>query len=369
MKAVVSLLTIAGLLLTGVAAQSTDTEPPSVVVDRVASQVVEEVDSYVARVEATTTVELLARVTGYLEVQNFTEGGFVKKGDLLYQIEKAPYEAAVAKAKAELEGAEATEKNGELYLERQQQLLKQGDVPQATVDEATAELGADRAATNQAKADLQTAQINLGYTDIVSPMDGRIGISAIDVGNVVGPSDGVLATINSVDPIYVVFFISEQALLEERRKGLIKENTSSLKARITLADGEVYSETGTVEYVDIEVQESTDTVKLRASFPNPAALLLPGQFVNVSLEDPQAKAVVTVPQTALQLDNKGHFVFVVDDKDTAQRRDVTLGRQTPGAWVVEKGLTAGEQVIVQGLQKVHAGAKVKPIEGTAQSDG
>ena len=371
MKASLLLLTLVfwWCVQTPAAAQSDETTVPGVVVDTVDSRVIETVDSYIARVEAITTVELQARVTGFLEKRNFVEGGFVKNGELLYQIEKAPYEAAVAKAKAELEGAQATEKNGELYLERQKLLLKQGDVPQATVDVATAELGADRAATNQAKADLQTAQINLGYTDIYSPLDGRIGISAIDVGNVVGPSNGILATINSVDPIYVVFYVSEQALLEERRKGLITGSTSSLKAKVTLADGEAFDQTGTVEYVDIEVQESTDTIELRASFPNPDAVLLPGQFVSVALEDPTAKPVITVPQAAIQLDNKGHFVFVVDEKDTVQRRDVTLGEQIPGAWIVQKGLSVGEQVVVQGLQKIHAGAKVNPVDAATQSDG
>jgi membrane fusion protein (multidrug efflux system) len=356
---------VLGLSSVGLA-QSAKTNVPSVVVAKVERRDVDNLDEYVARVSAVTTVNLQARVTGFLEKRNFTEGGFVKKGDLLYQIEKASYAASVAKSKADVEGAQATEKNAELYLERQKKLLTQGDVPQATVDSATAALGADKAATNKAKADLDSATIDLGYTDIFSPLDGRIGISAVDVGNVVGPESGTLATINSVDPIHVVFYISEPALLDERRQGLISKNSSTLTATITLADGKKYPSTGTVEYVDIEVQEATDTIELRASFPNPDGVLLPGQFVTVGLTNPDAKAAVTVPQTALQLDKDGHFVFMVDDKNTVQRRNVKLGKQIAGSWQVESGLKEGERVIVQGLQKVHEGVEVKPVGGQSQ---
>ena len=349
-------------------AQAQEKTAPSVVVATVEEKVAEAGRSYVARVSAITTVNLQARVTGFLEKQNFEDGSFVKAGDLLYQIEKAPYQASVAQAKADVEGAEATQKNAELYLERQKVLHKQGDVPQSTVDAAVAALGVDQAATAKAKAELQAAQIDLNYTDIFSPLDGRIGISAIDTGNVVGPDSGVLATINSVDPVHVVFFISEIELLDEQRKGLIAGNTSSLSARITLADGKYYGEVGAVSYVDIVVQQATDTIKLRATFANPDAVLIPGQFVTIQLEDPSAKPIITVPQAALQLDNEGHFVFVVDDKDVAERRDVTLGAQLAGNWIIEKGLKAGEKVIVEGLQKVHEGGKVKPhaVEGQKQ---
>ncbi len=371
-RTAIGMVSGAVMLLIGsgqVLGQAQQNNVPSVVVAKVADKVVDGGDSYVARVSAITTVNLQARVTGILEKQNFEEGGFVKKGDLLYQIEKAPFQASVAESKADVEGAQATEKNAELYLQRQKTLHQQGDVPQATVDSATAALGADRAATDKAKAELESAQINLGYTDIYSPLDGRIGISAIDVGNLVGPDSGVLATINSVDPIHVIFFISEKELLDERRKGLISENTSTLRARITLADGKLYPQTGTVSYVDIEVQQSTDTIELRATFSNPDAVLIPGQFVTIQLEDPNAKPVITVPQTALQLDKDGHFVFVVDDKDIAERRNVTLGAQLAGSWVVKQGLSTGERVIVQGLQKVHQGGQVKPVEGEGQSQG
>ncbi len=354
---------------TGAHAQTGGGDIPSVVVTKVESRVVQAGDGYVARVEAITTVDLQARVTGFLEQRNFTEGDFVRKGDLLYQIEKASYVASVAQYQAAVEGAEATQKNAELYLERQRILLRQGDVPQATVDEAVATLGADRAATDVARAELQAAQIDLGYTDIYSPIDGRIGISAVDVGNVVSSTTGVLATITSVDPIYVVFYISEKKLLEERRQGLITGSGSTLTARVTLADGEAYPQAGTVVYVDTEIQKSTDTILLRASFPNPDSVLIPGQFVTIDLENPDTRPVITVPQTALQLDREGHFVFIVDADDTIERRNVTLGRQISGAWEVDRGLSDGELVVIQGLQKVHQGGKVNPVVDEGSDKG
>ncbi|MCY6383769.1 efflux RND transporter periplasmic adaptor subunit [Hoeflea prorocentri] len=341
---------------------------PSVVIATVKGTIVSQIESYVARVAAINTVNVEARVTGYLETRNFTEGSFVKRGDLLYQIERGPFEAAVAQYKADVEGAEATLKNDTLDLERQTYLLSKGDVAQTVVDAATATLGVSRAATANARAELEAAQIDLGYTRIYSPIDGRIGISAIDVGNVVSTDSGTLATINSVDPIHVIFYISERDLLEERRNGLITGGSSTFAATLTLADGETYPQKGAVVYVDTEVQETTDTIELRASFPNADSVLLPGQFVSLTLENPNAQPIVAVPQAALQLDKEGHFVFVVNDKDTVERRNVSVGRTKGTLLEIEKGLTDGERVIVEGLQKVHAGQQVKAVTAQGQSD-
>ncbi|MEX3008740.1 efflux RND transporter periplasmic adaptor subunit [Hoeflea sp. TYP-13] len=344
-------------------AQSADQIPPSVVVAEVKSEVAQAAGSYVGRVAADSTVDLVARVEGFLEKRNFVEGGLVNKGDVLYQIEKAPYEASLSKAEAELKGAEATAKNAELYLERQKKLLETGDVPQSTVDQAVATLGADQAAVSEAKSDVETAKINLGYTDIVSPMDGRISQSAISVGNLVNSDSGTLATITSVDPINVNFYISEKDLLEERKQGLMGENSSKLTVKITLADGELYPAMGRVTYIDNEIQAATDTIELQATISNKDGILIAGQFVTVELDNPDAKPVLTVPQPALQLDKDGHFVFTVGSDNKVERRNVKLGKQLSGNWVVTSGLSEGEKVIVQGLQKVHEGVEVKPVPG------
>lgn len=348
-------------------AQSDANAAPSVVVQAAGKSLEQDPERYVGRVQAVKTVNVQARVEGILQQRLFVEGRLVKAGDTLYQIDKAAFQADVDKANADLAGAQATAKNAEIELERQRELLEKGDVPQSTVDAAQATFGADKAAADAAAADLETAKINLGYTDIVSPIDGRVGQTAVNVGNLVSSSTGTLATITSVNPIYVSFFVSEKELLEKRRQGAITKDGSRLEVVIGLADGEDYGSFGTIDFIDIEVQETSDTIELRARFDNDDGLLIPGQFVTVRLKDPDAKTVVSVPQSALQLDNKGHFVFLVGSNDTVERRDVKVGQQLRGVWTVTSGLDAGDKVIVQGLQKVKVGEKVNPVSADTET--
>lgn len=346
----------------GSAAQDTQSNPPNVTVATIGSQTAGNRGRYVGRVQAVSTVNLVARVEGVLEKRAFQEGGFVKKGDLLYVIEKGLYEADVANAKAQLEGAEATLKNASVNLERQKILLSKGDVAQSVVDGATAQVGADQASVDEAKASLDTANINLGYTEIYSPIDGRISQSYVDVGNLVDTSSGTLATVTSIDPIYVSFYVGERELIKDRELGLIGENSARLKARLTLADGSAYPQTGTIDYVDTTVQESSDTVEVRATFENPKNLLIPNQFVNVNLVDADPQDVVVVPQSAVQLDRQGHFVYLLDSENKIERRDIELGNQAGGVWEVSSGLKDGEKVVVQGLQRVSPGMTVNPTD-------
>ena len=293
-------------------AQDSSSNRPNVTVAPVTSQDAGSRGRYVGRVQAgVSTVNLQARVEGYLEKRQIEEGGFVKKGDLLYVIEKSLYEADVAQSKATLEGAQATLKNSQLNLERQKVLLKQGDVPQATVDSATAQVGSDQASVDQAKASLDTANINLGYTNIYSPIDGRISKTNVDVGNLVDSNSGTLTTVTSVDPIYVSFYVREKDLIEDQERGLVGQNDASLEVQLTLSDGTQYNSEGKITYVDTTVQEGSDTIELRATFANPKSILIPNQFVNVVLVDAEPKKALVVPQAAIQLDSKGHFVYVV----------------------------------------------------------
>ena len=335
---------------------------PSVVVDKAARRVAAMADAYVGRIEAVTTVAITARVEGTLEKRHFTEGGPVSKGDVLFEIESRRYRAKVDKAQATLKGAEAAVTNVEQTLARKRKLRARADVAQATVDAAIADLGASKAAVGEAKADLSTAQINLGYTRITSPIDGRISKSSVDVGNLVSAESGVLATVTSVDPIHVSFFLSERDLIAKRQAGLIAANASTLRVQIELSTGARYGAVGRVDYVGQEVRPSTDTIEVRATIDNKDGLLVPGQTVTVRLVDPDARPVVTVPQAALQLDRAGHFVFVLSAENTVERRDVELGRQLGRYWVITSGLEAGASVIIQGLQKVHEGSKVTPIK-------
>ncbi|MET1416022.1 efflux RND transporter periplasmic adaptor subunit [Roseibium sp. HPY-6] len=337
-------------------------QAPAVLIERATSTKPGMADVYVGRVEAISKVEILARVEGVLEKRNFTEGGLVKRGDTLFQIEQGLYQASVDKMKSTLEGAKATARNAELDLQRQKDLLAKGDVSQATYDAAEATYQLDVAAIGEAQADLESAQINLGYTTITSPIDGRISRSLIDAGNLVSSDSGVLATITSTDPIYVVFFVSERDLVLKRQEGLIDENSSTLTVKLELSDGAAYQADGKIDYVSNQVETATDTVEVRAQFENKDDLLIPGQVVTVTFQDPGAADVVVVPQTAIQLDAKGHFVFVLGKDDTVERRDVKLGDQVGRDWVVQSGLKAGDPVVIQGLQKIHEGAKVTPTE-------
>ncbi|MCL6282559.1 efflux RND transporter periplasmic adaptor subunit [Ruegeria sp. 2012CJ41-6] len=346
------------------AAQTQDDAAPGVVVATVTSAVVQTADAYVGRVIAQQRVDLQARVEGILQEVNFIPGSQVSKGDVLFRIEQDVYEADVASARASVTGAEATAKGSDVVLKRNQNLLEKGDVPQSVVDGALADYGQDLAAVDQAKAALKLAQINLGYTEITSPLDGRIDWSSVDAGNVINSDSGVLATVTSVDPIYVSFFVSEGTLIDVRKKGLIADHAIKLKARIHLSDGSEYGTSGQVIYVGTQVRQDTDTIELRASFANPDGALLPGQFVSAFLEDAGATPSLTVPQSALQLDKDGHFVFVLDDKNMVHRQPVDTGQQIAGAWQITSGLKEGQKVVVQGLQKIHDGATVTPVDAS-----
>ncbi|WP_419909088.1 efflux RND transporter periplasmic adaptor subunit [Hoeflea sp.] len=344
------------------AAQDTTDDRPNVTVATVVSQQSGDRGSYVGRVQAVSTVDLQARIEGVLEQRNFTEGGFVKKGDLLYVIEKGLYEASVASAQATLEGAQATLKNSTVELERQKFLLDKGDVAQSVYDSAAATVGVDQSNVDQAKASLDTANINLGYTEIYAPIDGRISKSNIDVGNLVSSNSGTLATITSVDPIHVSFYMGEKDLIADREQGLIGNDTADLKISLTLASGDAYGSTGTVSYVGTAVEQASDTIEVRATFDNPDNILIPGQFVNVTVAEAQPQDVLVIPQSAVQLDSTGHFVYLVDSSGKVERRDVKLGRQTGGLWEVTSGLEKGDQVVTQGLQRISPGVTVNATE-------
>ncbi|MEM6583889.1 MAG: efflux RND transporter periplasmic adaptor subunit [Pseudomonadota bacterium] len=339
---------------------------PAVVVAKVTTQVLQPQDKLVGRVVAVQSVALKARVEGMLEEVNFVEGGTVKRGDVLFRIERAQYEAQYERAKAELQSAEAVALSDKTDLERKKILLARNDIPQSTVDVAVAAYGQSTAAVAEAEAAVKLAKINLDYTDIISPLDGRIGLSALDVGNIVKADDAVLATVASVDPILVSFFMSEQALLEKRRKGLISGDGSTLSAELTLADGKAYSSQGQVMFVGESVSLETDTVELRASYPNPEGLLIPGQVVLVSLLAPPEDKTLTIPLAAIQLDTTGHFVFTVDDKNKAHRTPVQLGQQSATRAQILSGLSEGQRVVVQGLQKLHDGVDVKTVDSNEQ---
>jgi len=339
--------------------ESQGAPPPSVTVKPVVSRPVTDTGTFIGRVVPIDRVDVVARVPGFVEERNFTEGQLVKKGDLLFRIEQETYKAAVDQQAANLAKARANEVNAKLQLERNQALVKTQAVPQATVDQLAAAEQAAQADIMQAQALLEQAQINLGYTEIHSPIDGKIGIATFTVGNLVQPSSGPLATIVSQDPIYVTFQPSEADVIAyKRRLAESGGKNPHLTIHVKLPDGTIYAHAGLTNFLDVQVQAGTDTVTVRAQIPNPEGLLIPGGVIGVIVERGAPHQSLLVPQSAVLLDQAGHYVMVVDDAKKVEQRRITTGSEQGRDVVVTQGLKEGELVIVEGVQKVRPGQVV-----------
>lgn len=337
--------------------------PPAVTVAPAALQDVTPQASFVGRVQATDTVNVVARVSGFIEKRAFTEGQQVKTGDLLFVIELDTYQAAVDQAQAALDKAQANARNADLTLQRSQQLVRTNAVPQSTVDQDLANQQSARADVESAQAALRQAQINLDYTQIKAPIDGRIGMALVSVGNFVSPTSGTLATIVSQDPIYVLFPVSASQVLEYKQQ-IAKNPTAfgNLLVHLRLPNGLDYTHVGSIDFLDIQVNQGTNTISVRAQFPNPDGFLVAGQIVDVSVEAGQAQQALVIPQAALQLDQTGPYVLVVDASNKVVQQRVKLGSVQGSNVVAEQGLKQGDRVIVQGIQRVRPGETVTPSE-------
>ncbi len=333
--------------------------PPSVTVAPVVSREVTETADFIGRVTAINRVDIVARVAGFIEQRLFTEGQQVKTGELLFGIEPDTYKAAVEQQSANLAKAKATEINAALQLARAKALVRNQNISQASVDQAAANEASAQADVLEAQAALDQAQINLGYTQIPAPIDGRIGLAKFTVGNLVGPSSGALARIVSQDPIYVVFQASERDVLEyKRRIAQLSGKNGHLPVHVHLSDGSVYPEAGETDFLDIQVETDTDTVAVRAQLPNPQGLLVPGGIVGVTVEAGKPQSALVIPQAAILIDQAGRYVLVVDAANKVELRRVTAGAEQGRDVVVAAGLKEGERVIVQGMQKVRPGEVV-----------
>src|SRR5271156_1223227 len=285
----------------GAAAAQSAPPPPAVSVIPVAARQVTETGDFVGCVVAIDKVDVVARVPGFVEERNFTEGQQVKKGDLLFRIEQDTYKAAVDQQSASLAKAKATEVNANFQLQRGQELIKNQNIPQSTVDQRAADEQTAAADVLQAQALLEQAKINLGYTEIRSPIDGRIGLANFTVGNLVSPSSGILATIVSQDPIYVTFPVSEANIIVYKRR-VAESNNPHVTLHIKLPDGTIYQHPGVTNFLDVKVDPNTDTVLVRAQLPNPDGILVPGGIVSVVTDRATPQPSLMVPQAAVLLD-------------------------------------------------------------------
>ena len=354
----------ASLLLLTACAE--DTPPPrvvEVVVDEAAIQHYRPKSKYVGRLHARDDVAIEARVTGYLRTRDFKEGDLVQAGDVLYTIDASEYEAAMARARADLAAAMANQANAQANFKRGQELLPKGAISESEMDSLTAKkLDAD-AGIESAKAQVAAAQVNIGYSTITAPITGRIGRSSASVGDLVGPNTGNLTTLVSIDPIEALFQVSEAtytaAIGRRLENQLDVESLRRLEVRLELTNGILYPELGRIDYFANRIDESTGTIEARALIPNSHSVLVPGQYVRVILQDTAMLEGLFIPQSAVQADQQGSFVLTVDSGNTVVRRNVELGDRIGENVLVNKGLDEGDRVIVRGLQQVRPGMPVQ----------
>lgn len=334
--------------------------PPAVTVITVTEQNVNPVTEYVGHVEAIQAVDLQSRVSGFIEKIYFREGSQVRAGELLYLIEPARYRMQVAVNRARVVKAQAAVKET-LRLLRRFEAMPSGAIPVTDLEAAEASAERAQAELQEAQALLDLAQIDLDYTRITAPISGRIGATRLSVGNLCAPTSAPLARIVQLDPIRVVFSISENELsvVQLAQADAANEKSSGvMRPRLKLPDGTLAENVGRIDFVDNRVDPSTGTVAVRIRFANPDGLLLPGQYVKLVAGQTAEKMLPVIPQGAVLEDREGRYLLLVDEDNKVVQRRIVTGATVDYLWAVESGLAAGERVIVEGLQKVKPGQLV-----------
>jgi membrane fusion protein, multidrug efflux system len=344
-------------------------QPPSTVpvgVVRAELKPISKTADFVGRVESINRVQIVARVTGFLEDVKFKEGDMVKEGTPLYLIEQGLFKAAVESAQGALERSKAAKTLTEIQLSRAQELLNRQAGTAVTRDQA---LASDQQAAGQIltdQANLETAKINLGYTEINTPITGKVGRTNITKGNVVGPDTGPLTLVVSQDPMYVTFPVSQTQVLQARQQG--QTHIDDIKVMLKFSDGSTYDQIGHINFVDVTVDRGTDAVTVRATIANPKGLLIDNQLVRVLLESGTPVEKLVIPQASLIADQEGTYVFVVADGKAAVRR-IKVGEESGTGVTVDSGLIAGDLVIVEGLQNLRPGTPVRATPMPAVTTG
>lgn len=316
------------------------------------------------RVNATMSSDVRPQVDGIIKQRLFTEGAEVKAGQVLYQIDPASYQASYDQAAAQLKNAQATVQSTRLKSQRYAALVKENGVSQQDADDAKAAYLAAMASVAQYQAALETARINLAYTQVRAPIAGRIGISSVTPGALVTANQSdALATIRALDPIYVDLTQSSAQLLKLRRQQAALQRGAVTPVAIKLEDGTPYAHAGKLELTEVAVDEATGSVTLRAVFPNPEHELLPGMYVHATVDNGVDPKAILAPQQGITRNAKGEATaLVVDEQNKVAQRTVSAERVVGSNWLIGSGLNEGDRLIVEGTSKVTIGAAVKPVE-------
>jgi membrane fusion protein (multidrug efflux system) len=344
--------------------------PPAVGVLEAVKRPITETNRFLGRIEAVNRVAVVARVTAFLDKRFFTEGTEVKTGELLYRLERGPFEADLKAKQAQVAQLQATLENAKLTTNRAKALLGGPAGQQSTYDAAIASQQSLEAQVQAAQAQVDLSKINLDYTEIHSPIDGRIGRTSVTEGNVVTPSSGTLTTVVSQDPMYVTFPVSVREALGLRQRYATRGGFKAVVIRIRLPDGRPYDQVGQLNFVNNTIDQNTDTIQLRGTIPNPKLAggvreLTDNEFVSVLLEGVQPVEVLAIPRSAVLSDQQGEYVYLLGADNKAEQRRIKLGQSTSTVASVTNGLSPGDKVIVEGLQRVRPGETVAPGPASA----
>ena len=355
---------VSNLNKTKTAKQRALAKTPAVTVATVSTENVQRQFTATARVMAKYRVEILARISGYLNRSYFKEGDFVKAGQLLFEIEPQEYEYAANRAKADLNNAESQYAYYEKQQKRYQELVQQDYIARSDYDNILSQRDAFKAQVESARSAYRDAERNLGYTRVKSPVDGRVGMISVTEGNYVSMNSGPLTTINSSDPMYITFPLESQDFAELVR--IDKSANINRDVEFIFSSGQKYKFKGVQDFHDNEIDETTGTITMRATFPNPDGALIQGDFGRVVIYSKSKDNVPVVPQTATMENQEGRFVYILDNEGLPRMSYIKTMGEKDGNWIISSGVKAGDRIVTSGLQKVVPGSPVRIVQSAVQ---